>query len=106
MDLRELREDIKCKTSHSRGIDMLINTDKFERLWEDSTPEQREKVTLLVQFGFKSRVIEWVKNHSCLDLGERSIQFLRERGKELRLKNYSRLSKAELISAIQKEQDI
>jgi len=105
MTLNELRDDVKCKTLHSRGIDALINTDKFERLWEDSTNEQREKVTLLIQFGYKSRVMEWVKNHGALDIGERSSTYLRERGKELRIKNYSRLSKSELISAIKKELD-
>ena len=103
--LRELREDVRCKTLHSRGIDALIATDRFERLWDDSTSNQREEITLLVQFGFKSKAMAWVKAHPSLDLGERSINYLRERGKSLRIRNYSRLSKSELLTAIIKQEE-
>ena len=103
-ELKELREEIRCKTLHNRSMEALILTDKFERLWDDSTKEQKQAVTLFIQFGYKSKVLDWIKNHDSLDLGERSLAFLRERGKILRIKNYSRLPKHILINEINEKE--
>ena len=100
MTLQDLQDDVRTKTLHHRSLIELITTDKFERLWEASSPEDRDKITALVEFGYRSKVREWVKNHESLELGERSIAFLRQQGRELSIKNYSRLTKSELIFEI------
>lgn len=104
--LTEVRDDLRQKTLHSRSLEAIIMTERFERLWMESTVSQRETVMAFIEFGFKSRVSEWMKNHPSLELGERPISYLKERGRLLGIRNYSRLQKAELISQIhKKEQD-
>ena len=102
MNLDDVRSELREKVLHHRSLGAIVDSDKFERLWEASDNTQRDVVTLYVQFGYKSKVLEWIKHHPSLDLGEHSLNYLRERGKILRIKNYSRLSKSELINTITK----
>jgi hypothetical protein len=106
-ELKDLCDSIHHKTLQHRSIETVITSTKFERLWEESTLKQREEVSLLIQFGYKSRISEWMKHHPSLDLGEHSLNYLKERGRILKIKNYCRLSKPELIAAItaREEQD-
>jgi len=98
--LKELIDSIHHKTLQHRSIEAIIISSKFERLWEESSREEKEKASLLIQFGYKSKLVEWIKHHPSLDLGEHSLNYLKERGKSLKIKNYCRLSKPELIAAI------
>ena len=104
--LKEIVDDVHHRTLQQRSIQAIVKTPQFERLWEESTQEERDKVDLYIQFGYKSKVGEWIKNHSSLELGERSLKYLKDRAMFLFIKNYSRLSKAELISAIVQQEEI
>lgn len=105
--LKELIESIHHKTLQHRSIETVITSTKFERLWEESTQKQKDEVGLLIQFGYKSKLVDWMKHHPSLDLGEHTLNYLKERGRILKIKNYCRLSKPELIAAItaREEQD-
>jgi hypothetical protein len=49
---------------------------------------------------------DWVHDHPHLELGEKSLERLRKMASDLEIKNYSRLSKHRLISAIGKELEV
>lgn len=102
--LRSLCDDLHQKSKHHRSIEALISSLRFERLWDCSSPDEQEKVMLFIQFGYRSRVVEWLKSHPSLDLSERPIGYLRDLGQKRRITNYSRLSKSELVGEIKKEQ--
>jgi len=102
--LKELQDTITTKTLHHRSLSGIVCTAKFERLWEDSSERDRELVTELIYFGYMSKVKEWIRNHKSLEFGERSICWLREHARVLQIKNWSRLTKAELITEINKSE--
>jgi hypothetical protein len=104
MDFKDMRDKIHRKTLKLRSIQSLIESPGFERLWEESNEKQREEVLKNLLDGSRLAVVQWMRNHPSLDLGERNMEYLRQRGKVLRIKNYSRLMKSELIREIKKHE--
>ena len=100
--LRILRHEIRRKTLKTRSILAIVESKKFEGLWEESGTGLREEAERLVLKGLKYQLSQWMKDHPSLDLGERPFSYLRRLGKRLRVRNYSRLSKPALINAIKK----
>jgi hypothetical protein len=104
--LQRLRDKIHRNTLCTRSIEAIVMSKRFERLWSESDQTQRTIVEKLIEEDKRLTIIDWMKNHPSLALGERPLSYLRSQGKRLRIKNYSRLSKPELIREIsQKEQD-
>jgi len=105
-NLTALRGRVHRRTLKNRSVEAIVESTRFERLWLESSEEQQKEVGKLVIDESKLALILWMQNHPSLDLGERPMTYLRNRGRGLRVKNYSRLSKPELIREIQiKEQD-
>ena len=77
---------------------------KFERLWEDSSNRQKDEVHTHVVKEDRKKLTEWILNHPSIDLGEKSLRQLRKIGRRLGVKNYSRLTIARLIIAIQNKE--
>ena len=102
--LRDLRKEVHDNTLRCRSIESIVQSARFERLWEESTDRQKEEAEFAVWKGSKPELMKWMKNHSSLELGERSLTYLKDRAKKLRVKNYSRLTKPELIGAINRKE--
>ena len=98
--LADLTKAVHENTLRARSVEAIIQSAKFERLWSESTDTQKQEAELAVWQGSKPKLVNWMKEHSSLELGERQMIYLRNRSKKLRIKNYSRLSKPELIRAI------
>ena len=103
--MRELKDKVHRMLLRIRSIEAVLETRRFERLWVDSTKEQKEKCSDLIDKGERVLLQKWIREHPSLDLGEHPIASLRQKGKELRIKHYSRLSKCELIAALKKEEE-
>ncbi len=87
-----------------RSLEATILQPKFERLWEDSSNRQKDEVKTIVIKEDRKKLTEWIRNHPSIDLGEKSLRQLRKIGYRLGVKNYSRLTIAELIKAIQEKE--
>ena len=108
MGLFKLKEEVHNRILKLRSIEGMLLSLRFDRLWTDSTPDDKAKVTELIENADKKGVQKWIRDHASIDLGEMSILKLREIGQRLRVPNYSRLDKPLLLSAIIKiegEQD-
>lgn len=83
-----------------RSINRLINSPLFERMYHRSDLLERIEVENYVEQLDKTKILNWMRHHSKLELGEKSHAVLKEMGREKRIKNWSRLSKTELVQAI------
>ena len=95
-----LREELHNRSLRLRSIDLSINTLLFSRLWEDSTDDQKEAVTKMVEAGLSKEVMEWIRKHEALELGEKSTRQLKEIAQKMGLLNYSRMDKSTLLMEI------
>ena len=95
--------DVHNKILSYRSIEHLINQPYFERLWQVSTGLSRILFRKMADKGDRLGCHNWIHNHPSLELGELSIRQLRKIAYEVGVKNYSRLSKYELIVGIQEK---
>ena len=84
-----------------RSIEYLINTPLFARLWADSIDSAKMVVRHFITNLRRESLLKWMANHPSIDIGEMSIARIKQIAKDLRIKNYSRLRKTELINAIE-----
>ena len=102
--LKELRSVAHKRTLSARSIEAIVQSARFERLWDESTHIDKQNAEHIIWKGAKKELMAWMSNHASLDLGERPLVYLRARGRKLRVKNWSRLSKPELIGKIEGEE--
>ena len=88
-----------------RSLETTILQPKFERLWEDSSQQQKDEVATHIIKEDREKLMQWIQNHPSIDLGEKSLRQLRIIGSRLGVKNYSRITIAELIKAIYKKEE-
>ena len=101
--LIKLREESHNQTLKHRSIYALITQSKFEALWTVTTPEEHEEIIKEVKALNRNAIIERIK--ALRDPGEISFDDLRERARKLKIKNYSRMDRVQLIQAIRREMD-
>lgn len=104
--LADIKKAVHENTLRTRSVEAIIQSARFERIWEESDETQRQQAELAVWQGSKPKLIAWMRNHPSLELGERPMTYLKQRAKKLRVKNYSRLSKPELIRAIEMKENV
>jgi tRNA(Ser,Leu) C12 N-acetylase TAN1 len=101
--LIKLREESHNQTLKHRSIYALITQSKFEALWTVSTPEEQEEITKEVKDLKRQTIVNRIK--ALRDPGEISFDDLRDRARKLKIKNYSRMDRVQLINAIRREMD-
>lgn len=99
--LIRLREGLHNRLLKLRSIEAMVAQPSFARLWNDSTEEMRTKLQVSIDTGDRQAVANWIKQHPSLELGERSLTELKRIARDLRIPNYSRLGKPQLIHQIQ-----
>jgi len=104
--LEELRKATHENTLRSRSIEAIVHSRRFERLWNESSDTKKMQAEHAIWQANKNKLIDWMKEHTALELGEQPLSFLRTRAKVLRVKNYSRLSKPELIREITNKENL
>lgn len=85
-----------------RNTETLVGRKSFERLWNASTPEKKKEVLDALNNYDKNSIVGWMLDHPDLDLGEMSSRTLKDIGRKIGVKNYSRLSKQLLIREIRR----
>lgn len=103
--LYRLREELHNKILVSRSIESMILHPRFERLWLHSEPEQKATVRLCIKTNNKLGILKWMREHPSIDIGEKPLRDLYPIAKELRIKNYSRLQRDDLIIEIKRAED-
>jgi len=83
-----------------RRIEYIVDSHLFQVFWGRSTKEQQLTVIEVLEHRDLIALIKWLDTHPSLDVGELSSGQLKARARMLKIVNYSRLTKVELIRAI------
>jgi hypothetical protein len=101
----KLREEVHNRILKMRSLEALILRPQFERLWESSSEILRQEARVIISLGNREGLLAWIQSHPSLDLAERSTKELKEVARKLGISNWSRLSKLELLIAIQRKEE-
>ncbi len=103
--LNRIRADIHKEVNNLRNIKYMVEQESFGNLWIMSNPEQRAVVMIALEKRDKLRLINWIRKHPSIELGEMGVAQLKEIAQELKIKNWSRMVKTELLISINKQRD-
>jgi hypothetical protein len=104
LGIHKLREEIHHRQLSLRKIETQIFDPQFDRLWADSSDDEKKAFSELVDSCDYRGVRDWIQGHKSLSLGEKTVKELRKIGRRLHIKNWSRLNRFDLIRAIQSEE--
>lgn len=106
MGIHRTREGLHAKILRLRSIEGIVCSIRFERLWDDSSDQLREEVVKYIEAEDRDKILHWMQVHSSLELGELNALRLKDLARKLRVTNYSRMTKLELIWAIKEAEDV
>ena len=101
----KLCHDVHGITKEVRNIDNLVKTKQFQIVWEAADGNDKIKAWKMITSHDKKALHKWVQRHESIELGEKSWDALMYRAKELKVKNYSRCTRLELIQGIKEMED-
>lgn len=104
--IHKAREILHAKILRLRSIEGIVCSLMFERLWDDSSKEQRGEAITFIKKENKVKIQNWMRIHPSLELGELSTSRLKELARKMRVPNYSRKTKVELIQSIKEAEDV
>lgn len=103
--IHKIREQLHAKILRLRSVEGVTSSILFERLWSDSNNRQREEVLEYIENGNRISILAWLRSHESLDIAEVPFSRLKELSRKYHIRNYSRLTKVELIRAIKEIED-
>lgn len=95
-DLKNLIESLNNKLRISKATLYLINTHRFQSIFEDAEEDEQKYVLQLVEKNQPKVIKRWMQHQT----GEQNLTELRTLAKKYAISNYARLSKAELLRAL------
>lgn len=101
----KLWDDVNNKTKAIRNIKHLVESDEFKKVWDEATLEEQEEAEKFIKEFDKTGLVRWTRLHESICYGEKSWSALMHYAKEHSIKNYSRLSRIELIQALERIDD-
>jgi len=97
----KLQEELHNKILNLRSIEAMIRRPQFERLWEDSSENDKEQLRCFIKDAKRRKVVTWIETHPSLELGEKKLTVLKNIATRLGIKNISRMGKVELVREIE-----
>jgi hypothetical protein len=102
IELDQLRKNVHIKVNDLRSIDLLINGDQFEELWEIFTEDQKLLVINAVDWTNKLAITVLIKQVKSQELASMNMIQLRALGKKRGLIGFMQMSKSTLLSELSK----
>jgi hypothetical protein len=97
MSLTQIQEKIHRKLLNFRAFKRFSETRRFEDIWDQSTETEKcEFEEFLKSINFE----KWINKKQIKLLGDNTYTELREMAKKSNIPKYSRMDKAQLLSAI------
>lgn len=91
------------KNLQSHSIYKILRTQTFRDLWAVSSKDQKIKATTAIRDSDIQALETWMDKHPSLSFEDFSIRKLRVIARRMHIRNYSRLSRVELVTAIRLE---
>jgi hypothetical protein len=86
-----------------RSIKRLISSELFKDVFKSVSKEKQIEVEQYIKNNDVIKLKKWIKNNRTIELGTMSIRQLKDRAKELGVRNYSMMTKSMLLSEITRE---
>jgi hypothetical protein len=96
-DFNNLKVSLDNKLRNRKSLVYLINTYRFQRLFENADECTQAKLLDLIKEEKPKEIRNWIKKQ----VGEENLTELRLQAKKYLVKNYGRLSRKELIKALE-----
>ena len=97
-----LVDDVTEHTNNLRSIQHKLEASHINELWLLSDEQQRKEVIAYIYNGDKNKLKEWIDTHPSTKVKDWSYNRLRDRAKDIGVKNYSRMTREQLIEYIVK----
>lgn len=94
-----LTREIEIDLNKLRALDRLVKSELFKKVYRDS--EDKEEADNLIRSRDHEGLKVWLKKYQIKCLEGMSSRELKDKARELNVKNYSRKNKVELIRKIQ-----
>lgn len=102
--LLKLREEIHNRILRLRSMETLILRPLFDRVWEDSSEEERTKILALLDQADRNGLGLYIQKHASFAMEEKSSKELKNIARRFGILNWSRMTKDELVISIVKEE--
>ena len=99
IDLDRLRGEIRRTILNLRSVEAALYKSEFIRLY--GLTEDKTEIDKLIKAGDRKAVAKWQLTHPEVDVGELSLNKLKELAKHLAIPNYSRMGRTSLATAIE-----
>jgi hypothetical protein len=103
VNLSQIKEKIHKEILLLRSIERILVQEEFEVLWSKLDTIDQWVFEDVIKDKDRIQIIRLIKRNPALELGERSLSELKHIAKMVRLKNYSRLTKYELVALLKEE---
>jgi hypothetical protein len=100
IELTKMKTDLHNEVNNLRSLEHYLKQQHFENLWMLSDEAQKDNLRKILKNRDKYRLINWIRKHPSLLLGEKSIRQLRDDAREAYIPNYSRMDKLELLTTL------
>jgi hypothetical protein len=103
--IHELQLNFHSRVIQGRSIDTTINSDRFEELYRKSSLEERQSLADILTRMNKEQLKIWMETHSSITIEDWGKEDLQDRARRLKIPNFSRLLKQQLIDQIIKAEN-
>jgi len=100
MNYVSLLETVHNRQLKARAIDRLVETKDFESLWQASEQTDQDAALWFIKNLALEKLKDWMLQHPKRDIDNLKYTELVALAKQKGIRNYSRLTKAELIRAL------
>lgn len=97
-----LQRDLHSKFLALRSIKRLISSELFKEVYDSVSNDKKQEVQNYINNNDLYKIKSWIRVNRNIELGTMSIRQLRDKARELGVKNYSMLTTSMLLSAITK----
>lgn len=95
---------IRDLLNRARSIDRTVEGEVFLRVFESSPLSLQQEAIELIKDLDTEGLKRWIQDREYLDLSDRTTVWLRDKAAKIGIKNYSRMSRVELIREITHEE--
>jgi hypothetical protein len=103
--MNEFEQLVHQRILNLRSIESQVRSITFGILVAKSSKAELETLRQLIRDCNKEGVADWIKFHNKKSIGEMSSVELKDRAKTLKITNYSRLSKLDLVQEIEEYEE-
>lgn len=98
----EARHRLRRRHLELRAMDRLLEGERFDEVMKSATDDQAKELEVILKSDDAARLKAWMKKAANKPIDEKSLRELHIIARDLSIPKYSRLTRAQLIKAIER----